>query len=42
MIVKYKKQGKYLPISNDATYDNYLIVKCLLNSNEARVVLLPY
>ena len=40
IIAKYEKQGKYVPILHEATYNNYFIVKCLLKSNVARVILL--
>ena len=40
IIAKYEKRGKYLPILHEATCDNYFIVKCLLKSNKARVILL--
>lgn len=30
---KYEKPGNYLPILQEATCDNYCIVKCLLKSN---------
>ena len=33
IIAKYEKRGKYLPILQEAMYDNYFIVKCLLRSN---------
>ena len=42
IIAKYEKRGKYLPILHEATCDNYLIVKCLLKSNVAWVILLTY
>ena len=37
---KYEKRGKYLPILQEATCDNYFIVKCLFKSNVSRVILL--
>ena len=40
IIVKYEKRVKYLPILHEATFDNYLIVKCLLKLNVSRVILL--
>ena len=42
IIVKYEKQGKYLPILYESTCDNYFIVKYLLKSNAVRVILLSY
>ena len=41
-MAKYEKRGKYLPTLHEATCDNYFIVKCLLKSNVARVILLAY
>ena len=40
IIVKYEKRGKYLPILHEATCGNYFIVKCLLKSNVAWVILI--
>ena len=40
LIAKYEKLGKYLPILHEATCNDYFIVKCLLKSNVARVILL--
>ena len=37
---KYEKRGKYLPILQEATCDNYFIVKCLFKLNVSRVILL--
>ena len=37
---KYKKPGKYLPILHEATGDNYFNVKCFLQSNIIRAILL--
>ena len=43
VIVKYEKRGKYLPILQEPTCENYVIVtECLLKSNVARVILLTY
>ena len=42
LLAKYEKRGKYLPILQEATCDNYLIIKCLLKSNASRVILLTY
>ena len=39
IIAKYEKGGKYLPILHEATCDNYFIVKWLLKSNIASVIL---
>ena len=39
---KTEKQRNYSPILQEATCDNYLIVKCLLKSNVAKVILLTY
>ena len=41
-IAKYEKRGKYLSILNQATCHSYIIVKCLLKLNVARVILLTY
>ena len=40
IIAKYEKREKYLPILQEATWDNCFIVKCLLKSHVARVILL--
>ena len=40
IIAKYEKRGKYLTILHEATCDNYFIVKYLLKSNVARIILL--
>ena len=40
LIEKYEKLRKCLPILHEAMCDNYFIVKCLLKSNIARVILL--
>ena len=40
IITKHEKGGKYLSTLHEATCDNYFIVKCLLKSNVARVILL--
>ena len=42
LIAKYEKEGKYLPILQEATCNNYFIVKCLFNLNESRVILRIY
>ena len=42
IITRYEKRGKYLPILHEATRDNYFIVKYLLKSNVARVIVLTY
>ena len=39
---KYEKRGKYLPILQGATCDNYFIVKFLLKKNVATIILLTY
>ena len=41
-ISRYEKRGKYLPRLHEATRDNYFIVKYLLKSNVARVIVLTY
>ena len=38
LIAQYEKRGKYLPVLHEATY--YFIIKCLLKSKVARVILL--
>ena len=38
MIVKYEKRGKYSTMLHNVTYNNYIIVKCLLKSIIARVI----
>ena len=40
IIANNKKRGKYLAMLYEATSDNYFIIKCLLKSNIARVILL--
>ena len=40
IIAKYEKRGKYLPIMQEATCDNYFTVKCFLKSNIATIYLL--
>ena len=40
IMAKYEKRGEYLPILYEEKCDNYFIVKCLLQSNVARVFLL--
>ena len=42
IISKYEKRQKYLPVLHKTTYNNYFIVKCLLKSNVARVILPSY
>ena len=40
IIMKYEKQGKYLALMHGVTCDNYFIVKYLMKSNVASIVLL--
>ena len=40
IIAKYEKRGKCLTTLHEATCDNYFIVKYLLKSNVARIILL--
>ena len=40
ILAKFEKWGKCLEILHDATCNNYFIVKCLLKSNVARIILL--
>ena len=40
IIAKYEKRGKYLPIFQEVTCDNYFIVICLLNSNVGIIILI--
>ena len=42
IITNYDKRGKCLPILHKATSNNYFIVKCLLKSNVANIILLTY
>ena len=42
IIAKYEKWEKYFPILQEKTCNNYFIVKCLLKSNTARVILPSY